>query len=71
MEILHALPDHWRLSRDIRLRALAEAPDAFCSTLEGEQGLDEAGWLSRLERAHGVRVGGRCDSGHGMKAPTR
>ena len=54
MEIRQARPDEWRLSRDIRLRALADAPDAFCSTLERELGFDEDAWRSRLERARTV-----------------
>ena len=54
MDIRPATPDQWRTSRDLRLRALADAPDAFCSTLEHEQGFDELAWRSRLERAHTV-----------------
>jgi predicted GNAT family acetyltransferase len=54
VEIRPASPQQWRTSRDIRLRALADAPDAFCSTLEHEQGFDESAWRSRLDRAHTV-----------------
>lgn len=48
MEIRRAAPDEWELSRDIRLRSLAEDPDAFCSSLERARGYDEATWRSRL-----------------------
>ncbi|HEU4850138.1 MAG TPA: GNAT family N-acetyltransferase, partial [Terrimesophilobacter sp.] len=43
--------EDWRASRALRLRALAEAPDAFCSTLEREQAFDDQVWRDRLERA--------------------
>lgn len=54
MEIRRATVDEWQLSRDVRLRALGEAPDAFCSTLERECGFDDDEWMSRLERAETV-----------------
>ena len=54
MEIRPATPAQWRQSRDIRLRALADSPDAFLSTLERERDLDEETWKSRLDRAYTV-----------------
>jgi GNAT superfamily N-acetyltransferase len=36
--------DEWRGVRDLRLRALADAPDAFGSSLERERGAGEAEW---------------------------
>ena len=54
MEIRRATPAQWRESRDIRLRALADSPDAFLSTLERESGLDEETWKSRLDRTYTV-----------------
>ena len=36
--------ERWRIIRDIRLRSLADAPDAFTSTLERESTYDEQVW---------------------------
>lgn len=48
MEIRRATADDWKLSKDIRLRALAEAPNAFCSSLERELAFDDQAWRDRL-----------------------
>jgi GNAT superfamily N-acetyltransferase len=37
----------WPLYREIRLRSLADAPDAFCSKLASEEALDPAVWAAR------------------------
>jgi ribosomal protein S18 acetylase RimI-like enzyme len=43
-----ATPDEWERVRDLRLRALADAPDAFSATLEGERDATEAGWRAMV-----------------------
>lgn len=42
-------PEDWETWRDIRLRSLADSPDAFGSTLAREQGFVEADWISRMQ----------------------
>lgn len=41
-------PDDWRAWRDLRLRALEEAPHAFNSKLSGWRGATEQRWRERL-----------------------
>ena len=41
-------PHEWRTCRDLRLRALADSPDAFGSTLAAEEGRSNDEWATRL-----------------------
>ena len=55
-------PDDWEAFREIRLRSLADSPDAFGSTLEREQAFTEDDWRRRLSGpvyAVTTRAGGR------------
>lgn len=49
--------DDWRLWRDVRLRSLSDAPDAYGSTYDREAAYDEAAWRAWVERAHPVVIG--------------
>ena len=44
-------PDDWRILRDIRLAALADAPDAFMMTYADAVGLDQEQWRIRTTRS--------------------
>ena len=66
-EVRYATPDDLDLWRDVRLRSLADTPDAFGSTLEREQAFTDEEWLTRLsppavlvldEVGHPVGLGG-------------
>jgi GNAT superfamily N-acetyltransferase len=47
LEVRAVTGDDWPLLRDVRLRALADTPDAFSSTHAQAAALDEAAWRQR------------------------
>ena len=47
--IEQASPDDWRRFRAVRLRALADSPDAFGTTLAEDEARPGSEWRSRLE----------------------
>jgi len=49
--VRHVEPDGWEAARDLRLRALEEAPTAFGTTLEHARQLTEADWRARVTEA--------------------
>ncbi|GLZ50394.1 GNAT family N-acetyltransferase [Actinomycetospora sp. NBRC 106378] len=62
--IRRAVAGEWRDARAIRLRALADAPGAFATTLAREEAVPDDGWVERVTTAawflawHGDRVVG-------------
>jgi GNAT superfamily N-acetyltransferase len=47
-------PDDWELLRDVRLRALREAPGAFLSTHTQESAFPVSTWQERASQANGA-----------------
>ncbi len=47
--------DEWRTYQNLRLRALADSPDAFARTLPEEQGRQDTEWSARLASGAGSR----------------
>jgi GNAT superfamily N-acetyltransferase len=50
VEIVRLRPADWVQYREVRLAALTQAPDAFASTLAGEETMAPAEWRARLSR---------------------
>ncbi|MFH2038428.1 MAG: GNAT family N-acetyltransferase [Chloroflexota bacterium] len=48
-------PEEWDTYKHLRLKALADSPDAFARTLAEEQGRSDAEWYDRLAKAANSR----------------
>lgn len=55
--------DDWERGREIRMRALADAPDAFGSTLAEEEALGVADWMRRVRRRDAATFVAVADGG--------
>jgi GNAT superfamily N-acetyltransferase len=53
MEVRQARAADWEALRELRLRALADSPDAFASTLQKEAAFPEQVWRQRAEGGTG------------------
>lgn len=59
LELRAIVERDWQLTRALRLRALAEDPDAFAATLADEEAFDDALWIARAKsNAEGVATSG-------------
>ena len=50
LEVKPILPEDWPLLKDVRLRALTDAPEAFGTTLAQAQAYSDAEWRTRARR---------------------
>lgn len=56
LSIRRLVPADWPLFRQLRLRALADSPDAFWATLEQEQAYDDAKWQEWMSPSKGLKA---------------
>ncbi len=56
LEVREATATEWTLWRDLRLRALQEAPGAYGSTYDRETAFTESDWTGRLDGSAGPAV---------------
>jgi len=61
IELVTLSSEDWRTWRDLRLRALAEAPYAFGSTLEAWESAPEGRWRERLDLPDALNVIAKID----------
>jgi GNAT superfamily N-acetyltransferase len=64
--------DHWARTRDIRMRALRDAPDAYWATADDEAAVSPGQWRARLDRTDAVTflaVVDGTDAGLAVGAP--
>ena len=66
MEVRQARAADSEMLRELRLRALADAPDAFASTLEKEAAFPEQVWRQRAEGVAGSVDFIACEDGAGI-----
>jgi ribosomal protein S18 acetylase RimI-like enzyme len=52
--VRRAIPAEWQRVRDLRLRSLEDAPEAFGSTLEEEQSFGQPEWVAWIQGWEGV-----------------
>ena len=54
VRVRQAIPEEWERVRELRLRALADAPDVFGSTLERERSVGRQEWIAWVEGWEGA-----------------
>ncbi len=66
MDVRQARAADWEALRELRLRALAEVPDAFASTLQQELAFPERVWRQRAKGGAGSVSFIACEGGAGI-----
>jgi ribosomal protein S18 acetylase RimI-like enzyme len=55
VRVRQAIPEEWESVRELRLRSLQDAPEAFGSTLEEERAFGRPEWVAWIEGWEGAR----------------